>query len=122
MCRGRPALSFWLVEWRFGIQCVRFQPGLDEQRFSPCCGLNHHAAISSMNDLVYHAQFWILEGGLSPFDACWKLNEMPMSYVNHRYPREALKSLADASSPLKNALVAFSTSPSAEQSSARLAK
>jgi hypothetical protein len=58
----------------------------------------NRSVTGAMNDLVYHAQLWILERGLSPFDACWKLNEMPMSRLNYRYPREAFQALADARS------------------------
>ena len=56
----------------------------------------NRSATGSMNDLIYHAQMWLTEGDLSPFDASFKLNEMPMSALGYRNPRDAFKSL-DAS-------------------------
>ncbi len=54
----------------------------------------NRSVTGSINDLVYHAQMWLSEAGLSPFDTSFKLNEMPMSALNYGYPREAFKSLA----------------------------
>ncbi len=48
----------------------------------------------SMNDLVNAAQVWLTEGELSPFDVGSKLNEMPMSYLDYRNPRDAFKMLS----------------------------
>lgn len=48
----------------------------------------------SMNDLVYHAQIWLTEGGLSPFDVGFKLNNIPFSSLTSVKPREAFKALA----------------------------
>ncbi len=53
----------------------------------------NRSVIGSMNDLVYHAQVWLTEGDLSPFDASYKLNDMPMSALDYRNPREAFASL-----------------------------
>ena len=34
----------------------------------------NRSVTGSMNDLIYHAQMWLTEGDLSPFDASFKLN------------------------------------------------
>lgn len=47
----------------------------------------------SMNDFVNAAQMWLVEGELSPFDVGFKLNDMPMSILDYRKPREAFKGL-----------------------------
>jgi hypothetical protein len=44
-----------------------------------------------MNDLICHAQMWLTEGDLSPFDVGIKLNDMPMSLLDYRKPREVFK-------------------------------
>jgi hypothetical protein len=46
-----------------------------------------------MNDLVYHAKFWLTEDELSPFDASFKLNDIPFSSLAYRKPREEFKAL-----------------------------
>lgn len=47
----------------------------------------------SMNDLVRCGSFWLVERELSPSDTSLKLNETPMSALNHRNAREAFKAL-----------------------------
>jgi hypothetical protein len=46
-----------------------------------------------MNDLVNAAQIWLIEEELSPFDVGFKINDMPMSCLEYRNPREAFKGL-----------------------------
>lgn len=53
----------------------------------------NRSVTGSMNDLVYHAKMWVTEGDLSPFDASSKLNEIPMSSLSYRNPREVFKAL-----------------------------
>ena len=53
----------------------------------------NRSVIGSMNDLVYHAEMWLTEGELSPFDVGSKLNEIPMSFLGYRNPREVFKAL-----------------------------
>jgi hypothetical protein len=65
-------------------------PASESVRFA--AALNR-SVTGSMNDLIYHAQMWLTEGDLSPFDASFKLNEMPMSALSYRNPRESFKSL-----------------------------
>lgn len=55
----------------------------------------NRSVTSSMNDLVFHAKIWLTEGGLSPFEASFKLNNVPMGSLDYRYPIEAFKSLAE---------------------------
>jgi len=55
-------------------------------------GLNR-SVTGSMNDLVYHAKMWLIQGELSPHDVSFKLNEIPMSALAYANPREILKSL-----------------------------
>ena len=56
----------------------------------------NRSVTGSMNDLVNAAQFHIVEDDLSPFDVGFKLNEMPMSYLKYRDPRDAFRSLRAA--------------------------
>ncbi len=53
----------------------------------------NRSVTGSMNDLVYHAKMWLIEGDLAPHDVSFKLNEMPMSAIGYANPRERLKSL-----------------------------
>ena len=47
----------------------------------------------SVNDLVYHATMWMVERELSPFDASFKLNDIPFSALGYKNPREAFKAM-----------------------------
>jgi hypothetical protein len=47
------------------------------------------SVIGSMNDLVACAKTFMREDGMSPFDAASALNDMPMSVLQYRTPREA---------------------------------
>ena len=73
---------------------VRFAKALDR------------SVTGSMNDMIYHAKFWLLEREMSPFDVGTKLNEMPMSALKdansggYGIPREAFKLLADRAGPI----------------------
>lgn len=53
----------------------------------------NRSVTGSMNDLIVHAKHWLVEGDLSPHDASFKLNELPMSALGHENPRERFKSL-----------------------------
>ena len=48
----------------------------------------------SMNDLVYHAKYWLTDGEHSPFDVGFKLNEIPFSALKYIDARDMLRSLA----------------------------
>ena len=65
-------------------------PATETVRFSKTLNLS---VTGSMNDLVYHATMWLTEGDLSPFDASFKLNEIPMSALDYKKQREVFKAL-----------------------------
>ena len=48
---------------------------------------------ASMNDLIFHAKAWLIEGELSPFDVACKLNDIPLSSLKFAKPREVFKAL-----------------------------
>jgi hypothetical protein len=68
---------------------------------APASGTVHFASArnrsvtGSMNDFVNAAQIWLTEGELSPSDVGSKLNDMPMSFLHYRNPREVFKALDD---------------------------
>ena len=47
----------------------------------------------SMNDLVYQAQVHLIEQEMSPYDASFLLNDVPMSYLKYETPGKAFQSL-----------------------------
>ena len=47
----------------------------------------------SMNDLVYQAKSYLIEGLMSPYDTSFRLNAMPMGQLKYDNPREALLKL-----------------------------
>lgn len=53
----------------------------------------NRSVTGSMNDLVYHAKMWLIERELSPHDTGFTLNNIPMSAMSYKNPREAFKSL-----------------------------
>ena len=52
----------------------------------------------SMNDLINGAKFHLVYDELSPFDAAQRINETPMSYLNHGYPKANFSAMAKGSS------------------------
>jgi hypothetical protein len=54
----------------------------------------NRSVTGSMNDLIRHATYWLAQGDISPFDVGLKLNEIPMSSLSYRNPREAFKAAA----------------------------
>jgi hypothetical protein len=65
-------------------------PASGDVRFSKAL---NRSVTGSINDLVYHATMWMVERELSPFDAAFKLNDIPFSALDYRNPREVFKSL-----------------------------
>jgi len=59
----------------------------------------NRSVTGSMNDMIFHAKMWLIEGGLSPHDVGFKLNQIPMSALGkprgYQQPREAFKLLAN---------------------------
>jgi len=53
----------------------------------------NRSVTGSMNDLVNAAHIWLTDGELSPFDVGFKLNDMPMSYVGYKTPRDVFKTM-----------------------------
>lgn len=60
---------------------VRFAKALDR------------SVTGSMNDLIFHAKVWLVEGELSPHDVGIKLNEIPFSSMKYANPKEAFKAM-----------------------------
>jgi hypothetical protein len=48
----------------------------------------------SMNDMISCAKFHLVQREMSPAETAASLNDMPMSYLDHKIPREAFKGLA----------------------------
>lgn len=73
-----------------------------QRLIAPTCGTIrftkalHRSVTGSMNDLVHHATVWLVEGELSPFDAAFKLNDIPFSTLGYATPRAAFKAMAVA--------------------------
>ncbi|MCL4721532.1 MAG: hypothetical protein KJ041_06155, partial [Gammaproteobacteria bacterium] len=57
------------------------------------CRPANRSVTGSMTDLVRLAQGYLIEQGLSPFDTALKLNEAPMSYLDHASPRTAFAAM-----------------------------
>lgn len=53
----------------------------------------NRSVTGSMNDMVYHAQVYLVEMGLSPFETSVRLNEVPMSALKCRNPRDVFGSM-----------------------------
>ncbi len=53
----------------------------------------NRSVTGSMNDLVFQAKIYLIEGEESPYDVSFRLNEMPMSYLSYDNPKNAFKAL-----------------------------
>jgi len=54
----------------------------------------NRSVTGSMNDLVHHAKFWLIEREASPHDVGFQLNEIPMGAHEYQHAREVFKRLA----------------------------
>ncbi len=54
----------------------------------------NRSVTGSMNDLVFHAKFWLTEGGMSPNEVALRLNDIPFSSLEYRKPREVFQAMA----------------------------
>lgn len=54
----------------------------------------NRSVTGSMSDLINCAKVWLAEEELSPYDASFKLNEMPMSAIKYANPKETLMKLS----------------------------
>ena len=65
----------------------------------------NRSVTGSMNDLIVHATFLLVEGELSPFDVGFRLNDIPLSAIaeskakKYGMPRDTFKSMIDAIEP-----------------------
>ena len=57
------------------------------------CKAGERRVLGSMNDLIYQAKGYLLEVGLTLPLVSMRLNETPMSMLDHRHPKTALLSL-----------------------------
>lgn len=46
----------------------------------------NRSVTGSINDLVFHAKFWLVEREQSPFDTSFELNQIPFSSLDDRKP------------------------------------
>lgn len=53
----------------------------------------NRSVISSMNDLIHHGRFWLIERSPSPADAALQLNDIPFSSLDYHKPREVFTGL-----------------------------
>jgi hypothetical protein len=53
----------------------------------------NRSVTGSTSDLIDEAQMRLTGDELSPFDVGFRLNQMPMSYLGYRMPRDAFKAL-----------------------------
>ena len=65
-------------------------PASERVRFASAL---NRTVTGSMNEMVRFTRWWLTEEELSPFDASYRLNEIPMSTLDYRKPREVLTSL-----------------------------
>jgi hypothetical protein len=49
--------------------------------------------LGSINAMVQVAKIWLIERELSPFDAAYKINEMPIGYLNYKFTKEVFAQL-----------------------------
>ena len=67
-------------------------PATGTVRFSKAL---NRSVIGSMNDIVNHSKFFLLERGESPFDVARRMNEMPLSMLKYNNSREAFSLLVE---------------------------
>ena len=66
-------------------------PSVDIVRFSKAL---NRSVTGSINDFILQAKFYLTEGGLSPFEVSFRLNETPMSYLDYGTPIEKIATTA----------------------------
>lgn len=52
----------------------------------------NRSVIGSMNELVFAAKWHLIRDEMSPFDASFRLNDVPLSCLKYGNPREAFRS------------------------------
>lgn len=58
------------------------------------CKTNNRGILGSMNDMIAHSKFYLLEYKLTPIEISKRLNEMPYSYLNYKDPLAVIKQMA----------------------------
>lgn len=53
----------------------------------------NRAVTGSMNDLIFNAKYYLEDEDISPYELSFKLNEMPLSYIEYKSPRDAFSKL-----------------------------
>lgn len=53
----------------------------------------NRSVTGSMNDLVHQAKAYLINDYISPLDVSFKLNDMPLSYIQYDSPREVFTKL-----------------------------
>ena len=66
-------------------------PSMDIVRFSKAL---NRSVTGSMNDFIFQAKFYLTEGGLSPFEVSFRLNETPVSYLDYGTPKDVFQKLS----------------------------
>ena len=91
LVRGLSQIREVMIDDELEFLYQRFvAPSAERVQFSKAL---NRSVTGSMNDLIYHAKVWLTEGELSPHDASFKLNEIPMGAMGYAKPREVMKSL-----------------------------
>lgn len=57
------------------------------------CKTNNRGILGSMNDMIAHSKFYLLEYHLTPVEISTRLNEMPYSYLNYKNPLTVIKQM-----------------------------
>ena len=65
-------------------------PARGKVRFSKALS---KAAAGAMENLIYHVQVHLIRYDVPPGEIFWTLNDMPMSYLRNKNPRQALRAL-----------------------------
>lgn len=89
--RTLETMAAFMSDDGFEFQFRRFiAPAAGEVRFSK---LSDRRTIGSMNELVRIAKYYLSERQLSPYETAQLLNQVPMSSLTDKLPREAFAAL-----------------------------
>ncbi len=58
------------------------------------CKTNNRGILGSMNDMIAHSKFYLLEYQLTPIEISTRLNEMLYSYLNYECPSAIIRQIA----------------------------
>lgn len=57
------------------------------------CKTNNRGILGSMNDMIHHSKFFLIEYNLSLTEISKRLNETPFSYIKYKRPLSIIKQL-----------------------------